>query len=150
VTSDRIAAAAARLAPLPAVLLVAVAATQIALARTASLSPWSGGGFGMFSSTDTWSRRHLHAWAIRPGLRTELEVPDDLREDERRALALPDGPQLRALAARLAAIEREQGDPDAAPLEAIALQVWRVHYDARTLAPSGEMLAAVEIPAGDE
>lgn len=149
-TSDRIAAAAARLAPLPAVLLVAVAGAQIALAHTASLSPWSGGGFGMFSSTDTWARRHLHAWAIRPGLRTELDVPEELAEEERRALALPDGPQLRALAARLAAIEREQGDPDAAPLEAVALQVWRVRYDAETLAPSGEMLAAVEIPAGDE
>lgn len=148
-TREQVAALAGRFATLPALLLVAVALVQLALAHTASLSPWSGGGFGMFSSTDSWSRRHLHAWAMRPGLQTELALPPELDESVRRALALPDGPQLRALAASLAQMEREHGDPDAAPLEAIALQVWRVHYDAETLAPSGELLAGVEIPVGD-
>ncbi|HXJ33991.1 MAG TPA: hypothetical protein VMS22_08100, partial [Candidatus Eisenbacteria bacterium] len=74
---------------LPAFLLCAVALTQIWLAHHADLSPWSGGGFGMFSSTDVFARRHLHAWLVAPGFRQELDVPRGLREDMRRVLALP-------------------------------------------------------------
>lgn len=139
---------AERLAALPALLLVAVALTQIALTRTLALSPWSGGGFGMFSSTDSPARRHLHAWAVRPGLRSELEIPAALEAPLRRALALPVVARLDPLARDLARIESEQGDPDAAPLEAIVLQVFRLRYDAATLAPDGELLRAVEIPVG--
>jgi hypothetical protein len=146
--SRRIRALAARLTTLPALLLVAVAIAQIALTRTAHLSPWSGGGFGMFSTTDSPARRHLHAWALRPGLRSELEIPANLEMPARRALALPVASRLQPIADALARIEEEQGDPDAAPLEAIVLQIFRAHYDAATLAPSGEMLRAVEFPAG--
>ena len=133
---------------LPALLLVAVATTQIVLSRTAHLSAWSGGGFGMFSTTDTPARRHLHAWAIRPGLRSELEIPADLEVPVRRALALPVASRLSPIAGTLARIEEEDGDPDAAPLEAIVLQVFRVDYDKATLAPRGEMLRALEVPVG--
>ena len=37
---------------LPAAVLIATAGRQIVLARTAHLTPWSGGGFGMFATTD--------------------------------------------------------------------------------------------------
>lgn len=146
--SERIRALAARLSALPALLLVVVAIAQIALARTAHLSAWSGGGFGMFATMDSPARRHLHAWAIRPGLRSELEIPDDLEMPARRALALPIESRLRPLAATLARIEEEEGDPDAAPLESILLQVFRVEYDA-ALAPSGELLRSLEVPVGE-
>lgn len=143
--SERIRALAARLSALPALLLVAVAIGQIALARTLNLSAWSGGGFGMFSTTDSPARRHLHAWAIRPGLRSELEIPDDFEMPARRALALPVESRLRPLAETLARIEQEWGDPDAAPLDSILLQVFRVEYDAG-LVPSGELLRSFETP----
>ena len=146
--SERIRTLAARLAALPALLLVVVAIAQIALAHTLHLSPWSGGGFGMFSTTDTPARRHLHAWALRPGLRSELEIPSDLEAPARRALAIPIPSRLRPIADALERIEEEQGDPDAAPLEAIVLQVFRVDYDAASLAPSGAMLQALEVPVG--
>ena len=133
---------------MPALLLVVVAITQIALVRTARLSPWSGGGFGMFASTDSPARRHLHAWAVRPGLRSELEIPADLEMPVRRALALPIAARLDPLAEALARVEAEQGDPDAAPLDAIVLQVFRVRYDADTLAPTGEVLHGVEVRVG--
>jgi hypothetical protein len=112
------------------VLLAAVACVQIALARGAGLSPWLGGGFGMFSTTDAWGRRHLHAFAWRTGLRRELRVPPG--PAVRRALALPTDDHLRALAAELA---RMPG-PDEAPLEAIEIQVFARRYDPVTLAPA--------------
>ena len=37
---------------LPPVLLVIVAVSQIVVARTADLTPWKGGGFGMFATLD--------------------------------------------------------------------------------------------------
>jgi hypothetical protein len=150
VAAERTRALAGRLRALPALLLVAVALLQIWMVEKAGLSPWLGGGFGMFSTTDSWARRHLHAVALRPGLREELDVPDSLRTDVRRALALPSERHLRALARALEAIERESGDPDAAPLEAIAIGVYRVRFDPATLAPSGEPIASLQVPAGAE
>lgn len=140
---EQIRALAARLSALPALLLVVVAITQIVLAHNRHLSAWSGGGFGMFSTTDSPARRHLHAWAIRPGLRSELEIPEQLEVPARRALALPTDARLRPVAEALARIEAEEGDPDAAPVESILLQVFRVEYDA-DLIPTGEMLRSFE------
>jgi len=143
---ERVRAAATRLRALPPLLLVAVAMAQIAAAKTGTLSPWLGGGFGMFATTDSWSRRHLHAEALRPGLREELDVPDFLRDEVRRALALPNERHLSVLAHELAALEAEQGDPNAGPLEAISIRVFRLRFDRATLAPSGEPIASFELP----
>jgi hypothetical protein len=146
--AERIRALAARLSALPALQLVAVALAQIALAHRAHLSAWSGGGFGMFSTTDSPARRHLHAWAMRPGLRSELEISEDLEIPARRALALPIESRLRPLAETLARIEQEWGDPDAAPVESILLQVFRVEYGA-DLVPTGELLHSIDVPIAD-
>lgn len=133
---------------LPAVLLVAVALHQIWLAKTADLNAWSGGGFGMFSTTDAWGRRHLHAWALWPGVRRELEVPEELRRLERRALALPDERRLRALALALADLEAE-AEPEAGPPGSVLIQVYATRYDRETLGASGELLASFELPLGE-
>ena len=42
-------------------LLIAVALRQIILVQTAGLSPWHGGGFGMFASIDRDERRVVTA-----------------------------------------------------------------------------------------
>jgi hypothetical protein len=129
------------LEPLPALLLVVVALHQLWLARTDALSAWSGGGFGMFSTTDGWGARHLHAYALRPGLRRELALPEELLEPVRRALASPSDARLRTLAEALAALPT----PDQGPLEAIELQVFARRYDPVTLAPSGELLRGLVV-----
>src|SRR5262245_5047631 len=148
--SERSAALAARLRAVPALLLVAVALAQIWAVKTGPLSPWLGGGFGMFASTDSPARRHLHAVALRAGLREELEIPDALARDVRRALGYPSARRLRARAHELEALERERGEPAAAPLEAISIGVYRVRYDPETLAPSGEPIASLDVRAGRE
>jgi hypothetical protein len=125
---------------LPALLLCAVALTQIWLAHHAELSPWSGGGFGMFSSTDVFARRHLHAWLVSPAFRQELEVPRGLDEDMRRVLALPTDARLRAFGKRLL-----EAYPDAPRADALTLTVYASQFEPRTLVPSGRPLRSLRI-----
>ena len=80
----------------------------------------------------------------------EIEIPEVLEIDVRRALGLPDARRLRVLARELETIEREQGDPNAAPLEAIAITVYRTYFDRDTLAPSGEPIASLRVAAETE
>jgi len=129
---------------LPGTLLVAVACHQIVLAHTSGLAPWSGGGFGMFSSTDAGATRHLHAYARRPGLRRGLRPTDDQDELVQRALTLPSETNLRRLAHALA----ELPSPDHGPATSIEIQVWHTLYDAETLAPTSRILRSAEIPLG--
>jgi hypothetical protein len=129
---------------LPALLLIAVALWQLALARSVQLSAWVGGGFGMFSTTDSWGRRHLHAVMLMPGARRELDVPASLREPLRRALALPTDARLRAFGREL-----WQARASDEPVEALELTVYATRFDPHTLAPSGELLSGVRVELRD-
>lgn len=107
---------------LPAALLVLVAGTQMVLARTADLSPWKGGGFGMFSSIDGLSFRDVRIFIRAEGRAEELALPPSLMDAAARAAAFPRPRQLRGLAA--AVIERERRAER--PIESIRLEVSRV------------------------
>jgi hypothetical protein len=133
---------ARRLWYLPSLLLLVVACNQLRLACTTALSPWWGGGFGMFATTDAWGTRHVHAFAIRPGVRRELAIPSSLRREVQRALTLPSDSQLRDLAHKLA----EVPTPDEGALEAIELQVWATRFAPDTLEPSGFLLRSFSVP----
>lgn len=128
----------------PGALLIAIACHQIVLAHTSGLAPWSGGGFGMFASTDAGATRHLHAYVRRPGLRRELRPTDDQDELVRSALTLPSESNLRRLALALA----ELPTPDHGPAAAVEIQIWQTRYDPETLAPTSLILRATEIPLG--
>lgn len=117
---------------LPSLLLLVIAGNQLRLVSTAALSPWWGGGFGMFATTDAWATRHLHVFAIRSGVRRELAIPSSLGKEVKRILTLPSDAQLRALAYQLA----DMPTPDEGPLEAIELHVWATQFASDTLAPS--------------
>jgi hypothetical protein len=129
---------------LPSVVLIGVACHQIWLTRSAKLTPWSGGGFGMFSTIDGWGNRYPRVFAIRPGIRRELEIPPALQEVTRRVRAFPSGANLRALAAALV----DTPTPDAGPLQAIEIQMWSTDYDPVTLAPTGSLLRALSVAVG--
>ena len=126
----------------PAFLLAIVATYQLYLAATVGLSPWSGGGFGMFSTTDAGATRHLHAFVIRPGIEREIRVPEALRDRERRALTLPSDANLRALASALA----ELPTPDHGLATGVRIQVWRTRFDPNTLAPISSIHRALLVP----
>ena len=126
---------------LPPALLVAVALHQLLLAWSGDLTPWCGGGFGMFSTTDGRFARHLHAYGLSPGVRVELEIPPGFDERVRAALAFPEDERLRALARDLA----PYGSSDFEAPDSIRLEVYATRWNASTLAPSGELLAGVEV-----
>ena len=121
---------------LPAVLLTLVAGNQLWLAGSESLSPWSGGGFGMFSSTDSPGHRHLHAFVTNEGIRREVALPRDLEDAVLRSTTLPTRRRLGVLAAKLA--QRESGG--AILWDAIELQVWTVKYHPGSLMPGGRIV----------
>jgi hypothetical protein len=125
---------------LPALLLVGVALHQIVLASTSGLSPWSGGGFGMFSSTDAGAARHLHAFVIRPGIQREVRIPEALQDWERRVVTLPSDANLRAFALALADLPM----PDHGPATAVRIQVWHTEFDPVSLDPIGRILRSLE------
>jgi len=122
-------------------LLVVVAIHQLYLSTTAGLSPWSGGGFGMFSTTDAGATRHLHAFVLRPGIEREIRIPEALGDRERRALTLPSDANLRALAFALA----ELPTPDHGAATGVRIQVWRTRFDPNTLAPKGAIHRALKV-----
>jgi hypothetical protein len=130
-----------RLRILPSALLILVASQQILLAHTSGLSAWSGGGFGMFSSTDAGGERHLHAFVLRPGLRREVRPPPSLAAKVRRSLTLPSDSNLRALAAEIADVPT----PDYGPPTAVEIQVWHTRFAPKTLTPRGRILRTIEV-----
>jgi len=130
----------------PCTLLVVVAALQIAQARISGLSAWSGGGFGMFSTTDAPSTRHLHVFTIRPGLRRE--IPQKMLPERAvdLALALPTPRHLEQIAEAARAVPtRDHGSP-----RAVEVQVWHTRYDSEDRMPSSRMLRGLTVPVGSD
>lgn len=131
---------------LPPLLLAAVGAVQIGLTHVAALSPWSGGGFGMFSTTDAGGNRYLHAYALYPGLRVDLDLGPRNKDAVQRALAFPAKTRLRQLAQTLA----EVPDPHFGRPNAVGILVFRTRFDPETLAPRGELLRSLEVRFGPD
>lgn len=114
---------------LPVWLLLAVAGGQMTLARTAGLSPWKGGGFGMFSTTDDAGRRHVRVFVSAPERSEELGIPPSLEDLARRAAVLPTDSALSRLARGVVERERRYHRP----VQAVRVETWRIEYAAGTL-----------------
>lgn len=85
--------------------MVLVAARQHHLARTSHLSPWEGGGFGMFASADLpWARFLRVSIAFDDGSVgfAILPVDADVTRRVSQLQAMPTPARVRALAQRLA------------------------------------------------
>ena len=118
------------IAAIPAVILLIVGCVQIGLTRTTDLSPWKGGGFGMFSTTDDGGRREVRAFVTAPERSEELALPASLEDLARRAAVQPGDRQLVRLARGIVERERRHGRP----VETVRLECWRVTYAPGTLA----------------
>lgn len=114
---------------LPSVLLVIVAGTQIVLARTAGMTPWKGGGFGMFSTLDHGAYRGVEAVIEGPNRSEALEIPPSLEELAARAATCPTDWLLRQLAERIVARERRYERS----VSRVTLTAWRTEFDRVTL-----------------
>ncbi len=107
---------------LPVALLVVVALHQLGATVYGDLTPWLGGGFGMFATLDTPGNRVLSAHVLEPDFRREIVIPQSLSDAAGRARAFPTRRRLTDLAGRLAADPRYNRDT----VEAVVLTVWRI------------------------
>jgi hypothetical protein len=115
---------------LPVSLLVVVAGVQVTLAMTAGLTPWKGGGFGMFSTTDDGARRYVRVFVRAANRSEEITISPSLRDAARRAAVLPRDAELSRLARRV--VERERRHRR--PVEMVRVETWRIEYARDTLA----------------
>jgi len=120
---------------LPALILVLVAGHQLYLFHSAQLSPWKGGGFGMFSSNVAGWTRHSHLFVRGSEAEVELELPEELEDAEERLLALPRDARLAAFARELSESVRESH-----PHRALRIEVWSQSFDPADLRPHIELL----------
>jgi hypothetical protein len=115
---------------LPVALLVSVACVQIILTRTSGLSPWKGGGFGMFSTTDDSGRRRVRVFVSAPDRSEEIAITPSLEDAAARAAVLPGDRQLTRLARRVIDRERRYHRP----VQTVRIETWRIDYAPGTLA----------------
>jgi hypothetical protein len=125
-------------------LLVLVALTQLTLVHTTDLSPWLGGGFGMFATIESRSERHFVAYAETPGLLRELTIPPALEDEAERVRAWPTEARLRGLARKLLAFEERAGVPPTR----LRLQLWRTRYATGSLSPETNLTREVRVDRG--
>lgn len=127
---------------LPTVLLLAVAVTQVGLVKVADLSPWKGGGFGMFATTDGGSFRYVRLFVDAPGRSEEMNVTTSLEMAAVRAQLFPSTRFLTRLGEAVGARELRQGRDVAT----VRVEVWRIEFSDRPLRASGRRLRTLTIP----
>jgi hypothetical protein len=123
-------ARAAWRAALPVALLLAVAGAQVTLTRTSGLSPWKGGGFGMFSTTDDGGRRWVRIYVTAAERSEEIAISPSLEDAARRAATLPNDAALARLARRV--VDRERRNDR--PVDEVRIEAWRTVFTPGTLA----------------
>ena len=129
---------------LPAALLLTIALTQMTLARTADLSPWKGGGFGMFASVDGLPFRWVRLYVAAPARSEELALPASLEDQAHRVVTWPHRRAIEALAR--AVIAREQRNQR--PVETVRVEIWRADVS-RTLDVSEKLVRQITLNADE-
>ena len=118
----------------PVLAFLAVAAAHAFLVERYDLSRWLGGGFGMFSTTDSSTSRHVHAFTTaEDGARVEIELPDQLDELVRHTRVFPTPSAIGRLSAVIARRPGAAGRP-------VNVEVWQTTYDPVTMAPTSRLL----------
>lgn len=125
---------------LPCVILVVVALRQIHLARTEELSPWKGGGFGMFASTDSGPLRRLRLTVETEDRSERVRVPAELELLALRAKTLPSEAWLRRVARSIGAAESNAGRP----VSRVRVEVWRREFEPAGLEAIESLVRALD------
>ena len=122
--------------PLAAVLLAAIGAAQIGFARVGGMTPWKGGGFGMFATLDHGAYRGVDVVVEAADRSEALKIAPSLEEAAARAATYPADWLLRRLAEGIVARERRYDRP----VTRVKLRVWRTEFDSVTLHASERTL----------
>lgn len=118
---------------LPSILLITIAINQLILANFFNLSPWLGGGYGMFSTTDVGNNRHLHVYARSDGIFKELIYPQNLDDLALRTTSFPTTDNLKSFAYRIAELEDDKS------ISSMEVQVWKSYFKTYSLEPSSKI-----------
>ena len=129
-------------AAVPTTLLLGVAITQVLLVKIADLSPWKGGGFGMFATTDGTAFRYVRLFVDAPGRSEELNVTDSLEFDAVRAQLFPSQRFLTRLGEAAGARELRNGHEAAT----VRVEVWKVEFSDQPLRANERRLRSLTIP----
>jgi hypothetical protein len=124
---------------LPVILLVAVAGAQQVLVRTSHLTPWKGGGFGMFSTLDHGAFRGVTIVVNGPDRSETIGTPPSIEAIAARVAACPSDWLLRELAESVVAREQRHGNA----VTDVRIAVWRTDFDPVTLNATERQLRAV-------
>jgi hypothetical protein len=124
------------LALIPTFLLIVVACVQIYLARNADLTPWKGGGFGMFSTTDGNANRYLRVYVTAPQRSEEILIKPSLEDLATRAEMYPQNSQLEKLAKAILQDQQKKH----LPAQSVRIEVWRIEYDQPKLKPTTKVI----------
>ena len=116
---------------LPAAMLVTVACGQIWASRTLGLSPWKGGGFGMFASLDSRPFRYVRIYVSAPERSEELLVAPSLERAAAAAELMPVTGHLDSLARAVVDRERRHGRD----VDRVRVEVWVTRFAPQSLAP---------------
>jgi hypothetical protein len=119
---------------------VLVALAQIGLTRTSALTPWKGGGFGMFATLDHGAFRRVEIVIDATERSETLEIPPSLEELSARAANMPADWLLRRLGEGV--VQRERRNQR--PVSKVTITVWRVHFDPVTLHAEEQTLRKFE------
>jgi len=105
----------------PTALLLAIALAQMVLARTTDLSPWKGGGFGMFASVDGLPFRWARVYVFAADRAEEIAIPPSLEDQVHRTVTWPRPRAVECLARAVIARERRRQQP----VDSVRVEVWR-------------------------
>ena len=122
---------------LPTALLLSIAVVQVSLARTMRLSPWKGGGFGMFASVDGQAFRWVRVYVAAPDRSEELLVPPSLEDLAARVSTFPHEAALERFGRAVAAREHRHGRP----VETVKIEIWRAEYSPQLAAAWAPLVA---------
>jgi len=151
-------------------LLVVVAVAQICRVRGYDLTPWKGGGFGMFSSVDTLDARFVSFHVETSTDVVPVEPPSHMAKDILRVRAMPSQDGLNRIARRLAGhiwlksdgqsktpaivpLERGQGDPlpdEVAPVKSVRVELWRQTFNAEKVRIEAKHLLTSKVAVSNE
>ncbi len=117
----------------PAILLL-IAAAQAYQVRVHDLTPWKGGGFGMFSTVDNPRRRIVRCYLVgEDGRETPLRIPARFERLTWEVRSIPTPERLSSLANELAADFNQSVAKEGGAVRAryLRVEVWRVVFDSR-------------------
>jgi hypothetical protein len=112
------------------------------LAKVADLSPWKGGGFGMFATTDGTAFRYVRLFVDAPGRSEEMNVSESLEMAAVRAQLFPSHRFLTRLGEAAGARELRQGRD----VETVRVEVWRIEFSDQPLRANERRLRTLTIP----